>query len=191
MMAAKLSLALLQLQLGVRRRGPVALLAAVLMLAAIAAWAWYLPQAKVQRAATAARAAAPVPGPAPAALTALAPPPTNEHNLAQFYEALGERRYAEQQLKTLFSLASKNGLSLSAGQYKEAYDRNARMHTYQLSLPVKGSYRAIWQFSLGALAEIPFASLDEVSFRREQIADPVADAHVRLTLYLKDGGPQP
>jgi hypothetical protein len=112
-----------------------------------------------------------------------APPPDN---LDAFYAALGPRRYAEQQVRTLFALAAKNGLSLSQGEYKTAYDRNARLSTYQVNLPVKGGYGAIWQFALGALRAIPFASLDDISFRREAIGDPAVEARLRLTLYLKD-----
>jgi hypothetical protein len=103
-----------------------------------------------------------------------------------FYDTLGERRYAEQQVKTLFALAAKNGLALSQGEYRTAYDRNARLTTYQINLPVKGSYGAIWKFALGALLAIPFASLDDIGFRRDSIGDPNVEARLRLTLYLKD-----
>jgi hypothetical protein len=106
--------------------------------------------------------------------------------LGAFYETLGPRRYAEQQVKTLFALAAKNGLSLSQGEYKSAYDRNARLTTYQVNLPVKGSYGAIWTFALGTLRTIPFASLDDIGFRRDSIGDPTVEARLRLTLYLKD-----
>jgi hypothetical protein len=107
-------------------------------------------------------------------------------NLDAFYAALGPRRYAEQQVRTLFALAAKNGLLLSQGEYKTGYDRNARVTTYQVNLPVKGGYGAIWQFAMGALREIPFASLDDISFRRDGIQDPTVEARLRLTLYLKD-----
>jgi hypothetical protein len=106
--------------------------------------------------------------------------------LDAFYAALGPRRYAEQQVRTLFALAAKNGLSLSQGEYKTAYDRNARLTTYQVNLPVKGSYGAIWKFALGTLRTIPFASLDDIGFRRDSIGDPSVEARLRLTLYLKD-----
>ena len=33
---------------------------------------------------------------------------------------------------------------------------------------------------------MPFAALDEVSFRRDAIADVNVEAHVHFTLYLKD-----
>jgi hypothetical protein len=104
---------------------------------------------------------------------------------------LGERRDAEQQLKTIFGIAAKSGVVLSSGQYRAAYDSNGRFHTYQLSLPVKGSYRAVWQFCLQTLAALPFAALDEISVRRESIGDANVTARVRFTLYLKEGAGKP
>jgi hypothetical protein len=109
-------------------------------------------------------------------------------NLAAFHAALGERRYAEQQVDTLFALAARTGLVLRQGEYKAGYDRNARVHTYQVNLPVSGSYPAIWQFALLALRAIPFASLDDISFRRDGIGDAKVEARLRLTLYLAERG---
>jgi hypothetical protein len=123
---------------------------------------------------------------APAAASPSPPAAQSVDPLEAFYAALGPRRYAEQQVRTLFTLAAKNGLSLSQGEYKTGYDRNARVTTYQVNLPVKGSYAAIWQFAMGALRAIPFASLDDISFRRDTIGDPAVEARLRLTLYLKD-----
>jgi hypothetical protein len=115
-----------------------------------------------------------------------APTPAADPHLALFYDALGEQRYAEQQVATLFALAAKSGLSLNRGEYKFGYDQAGRMHTYQVTLPVKGAYRAIWEFCLQALAAIPFAALDEISFKRESIGDAILEARLRLTFYLKD-----
>ena len=179
---------LLQWKLALARRGPVAGFAMLLCVAGIAAWLWYLPQA--QRA-VAARTLALAPAKTPAPVAALAAAPGPEQNLAQFYATLGDKRDVEQQLKTMFGLAAKSGLSLTAGQYHAAADQHGRFHTYQVSLPVKGSYRALWQFCLQVLANVPFASLDEISVRRETIGEPLLEARVRFTLYLKDGGARP
>ena len=122
----------------------------------------------------------------PARVVTSAPVLANQ-NLLAFYAALGEQRYAEQQVKTLFALAAKSGLSLSQGEYKSAPVAAARLHTYQITLPVKGSYKAIWQFSLAALRAMPFAALDDISFKRETIGDANVEARLRLTLYLADG----
>lgn len=179
----------LQLRLWLGACSPITLLACILLLAMGSLTLWLLPQRALQadqhRAAlrqAAAPASVAVPGTAPSA----------NDNLALFYGALGEKRYAEQQVKTLFGLAAKSGLTLSQGEYKTGYDRNARLHTYQVTLPVRGSYAEIWKFSLLALRTIPFASLDELSFKRETINDAQLEARLRLTLYLADqpGGPR-
>ena len=97
-----------------------------------------------------------------------------------------QQRHVEQQVKLLFDLAAKNGLQLAQGEYKSGYDKASRVATYQVTLPLKGSYAAVWQFALQALRAMPFASLDELSFRREQIADTQLEARLRLTFYLAD-----
>jgi len=89
----------------------------------------------------------------------------------------------------LFALASNSGLVLSQGEYKGTLDRDGRFHTYQIYLPVKGGYGAIWQFAVLALRAIPFASLDEISFRRDTIGESTVEAHLRITLYLTDQAP--
>jgi hypothetical protein len=109
-----------------------------------------------------------------------------EENLTEFYGNLGSRRHAEQQVKTLFWLAGKNGLTLTQGQYKSAFDKRGEFYTYQIMLPVNGPYPALWQFATQVLATIPFASLDEISFKRESIADNRVNANIRFTLYLTD-----
>lgn len=174
---------LLRARLFLMARGPVLCAAGVLLVAGAAALAWIVPQRTLaaQQQRVALRLAT-----QPQALTVKAAPATSSENLALFYGALGEKRYAEQQVRTLFDLAAKAGLTLKQGEYKAGYDRNARLHTYQVTLPVKGSYNDVSTFSLLALRTIPFASLDELSFKRENIGEPQLEARVRLTLFLAD-----
>lgn len=185
-MTARLwSASLLRLRLALAAFGPVASAAALLCVVAVLALAWLLPERALQgerRAVALGLAAMPAP-------SVVAPPASANANLARFYDTLGERRYVEQQVKTLFALAAKTGLVLSQGEYKSAYERNGRFHTYQVSLPVKGSYAAVWKFGMLALRAIPFAALDEISFRRDTIGDPAVEARLRLTFYLADQPP--
>ncbi|QGZ41811.1 hypothetical protein IP92_00808 [Pseudoduganella flava] len=162
------------------RAGAAACVAVALLLAGVATWAWLLPQ----RAALQQELARPLP--APSTLVQAPPPPTANENLSLFYATLGEKRHAEQQVKTLFDLAAKAGLTLAHGEYKFGYDKASRVTTYQIALPVKGTYNNIWQFALQVLADVPFAALDEVSFRRDTIAEANVEARLRFTLYLKD-----
>ncbi|PKB24246.1 hypothetical protein [Janthinobacterium sp. 64] len=181
MMAIDLAMLRLRAQLLLRRLGAPACLAAALLALGVAAWVW----AWQQRAVAAQLEARTMPVPALAVLAA-APPATASDNLARFYAVLGQQRHAEQQVKQLFDLAAKNGLLLAQGEYKSGYDKASRVATWQVTLPLKGSYAAVWQFALQALRAMPFASLDELSFRREQIADTELEARLRLTFYLND-----
>ena len=175
---------LLRLRFALADVNPLRGIAALLCVAGAVALAWLLPQQeRLARAHQAALARAAVPPP-----VEVSAPVVANQNLAAFYGALGERRYAEQQVRTLFALAGKSGLSLSQGEYQSTRDERAALTTYQITLPVKGSYRAIWQFGLAALRAMPFASLDEISFKREAINDANVEARLRFTLYLGEGG---
>jgi len=168
---------LLRLRLAAMRAGAAGCAAMALLAVGIAALAWAM---KAQGEAT-----APLP-PAPPMLVQAAPPPTANENLAHFYATLGEKRYAEQQVKQLFDIAAKTGLVLEQGDYKFSVDKASRVAAYQVTLPVRGPYQNIWQFSLQALSAMPFAALEDVAFRRETITEPVVEARLRFTLYLKE-----
>jgi hypothetical protein len=189
-MKTTLTSPLLRLRLMLLRANPLVLAAGILVvvMAGSLAWTlnavWAIERAQEARAAQAKQKAQVVTAPEPAAVPA---PVQAPDNLAAFYGALGARGSAEQQVKTLFGLATKSGLVLRQGEYKPGYDRNAKVYTYQVTLPVKGSYAAIWQFAMAALRTIPFASLDEITFHRDAIGDATVDARLKLTLYLRDG----
>ncbi|MET0267780.1 MAG: hypothetical protein ABW202_19470 [Duganella sp.] len=175
----------LRARLALARLGLPACLALALCLAGAAAWAWLLPQ----RAAQAQRLAQPLPSPATLVAAAAPTPPSANQNLADFYAVLGERRHAEQQVRVLFDLAAKSGLALNLGEYKASYDKASRVEAYQITLPVKGPYPALWQFAIQVLRDMPNAALDDISLRRDSIGDPQVEARLRYTLYLQDGAP--
>lgn len=176
---------LLRLRLWARARGALSCVALALVVLGLVALAWLLQL----RAADAARRVAALNAaatPAPARVVGAPAVAIADVNLAQFEAVLGERRYVEQQLGTLFALAGKHGLVLSQGEYKAASERHGGFATYQVNLPVKGSYGAIWQFSMAALRAIPFAALDDISFKRDSIGQGGVEARLRLTMYLQE-----
>ncbi|MFC0250874.1 hypothetical protein [Massilia consociata] len=181
----------LRIRIALGRMNPV-IAGGVLLLAASAGTVAWLAHARIQleQDYEAARREAARPAPPPQAVQA--PPPSADQNLALFYDSLGQRRTVDRQLKDLFALAQKHGLVLRQGEYRSSHDRAARFYTYQLNLPVKGRYEAIWQFAFDALQAVPHASLDDVSFRRDAIGDEHVEARLRMTLYLSaaTGAPQ-
>jgi hypothetical protein len=178
----------LRLRVALATWSPVAVGAALLCVLGAAALAWVLPAREALEAERlrARRAAALAP---PVLASNLAPVALESgagENLALFRAALGRQRDVEPALKTLFGIAAKSGLVLRQGEYKRGVDRNAKLHTYQINLPVKGSYAQVWQFALQALRALPYASLDDVSFKRDHIGETGLEARLRLTLYLAD-----
>jgi hypothetical protein len=124
--------------------------------------------------------------PVPAVGAASVRESADEQNLRNFYAALGNRQETEQALKTLFDLAQQADLSLDQADYQWRFDKQSGTYRYQILLPVKGAYGAIRRFCERALLALPFASLDEWSFKREAIGDDALDVSLRFTFYLKD-----
>lgn len=182
---------MLQFRLALARAGAPRLLAAALCAGGAAAWLWAIPQQKLGAAAQQAqleqRKLALTQAPAAPAAAPLSPA---QANLAAFYAALGKRQGATEQLAKLFLLARESGLVLEKGEYKGAYSALGRSYSYQALLPVKGSYAAIQRFCQKLLLAIPFASLDEISFRRDAVAAGALQAKLRITLHLADAAPE-
>lgn len=179
----------LQARLRLTRLGWSNVLAGLLASVGAVAWLWGIPRLEQQTAArqTALLAAQKTLASAPPVPTAPVMP-VAEQRLQQFYDVLGESRFAEQQVKTLFALAAKNDLALNQAEYKFAANKNGLFHTYAISLPVKGQYAAIRPFCEQVLLAIPFASLDEIDFKRDAVGNPNLDAKLRFTLHLDNVG---
>jgi len=175
----------LRMRVAVTRMNPVLAVATLLLLACVASLAWLgAARMRVAEDYEAARLAAARPAPPPAPPAA----PGADQNLAHFYGALGQRQGVERQLKEVFALAGRHGLVLRQGEYRSSQDRAGGFTTYQLNLPVQGRYGAIWAFAFDALRALPHASLDDVSFRRDDIKEDHVEARLRLTLYLSGAG---
>ena len=182
--AMTLTMAWLRLRLALRAVNPAALAALLLCAVGLGTLALVVParQALEQEGLQARRAARkPPPSMAPLEVGGGA-----AANLALFRTALGRQADVEADLSTLFGIAAKSGLVLRQGEYKRGVERNARLYTYQVDLPVKGSYGQVWRFALQALRAIPYAALDDIAFKRDSIGESAVEARLRLTLFLAD-----
>lgn len=108
----------------------------------------------------------------------------NLERLNAFYELLGEKKHVEQQVKTILYLANEAGISLKAGEYQLTENNAGKFYTYKVQLPVKGSYLQIRKFAEQVLLTIPFASLDEISFKREVINGTAIESKMVFTIYV-------
>jgi hypothetical protein len=177
---------LLQLRLSIERFGYDNIGALLLCAIGILGWQWGVPYWRARndmqhRELVAARQTLRT------ARTSVPPPvhSVDEERIAQFYGSLGENGYAEQQIKTLFAIAAKAGLALNQADYRPGTNAAGRYQTYQIVLPVRGPYRAIREFCEQTLLAIPFASLDQIDFRRDTIGSTTLETRLRFTLYLR------
>lgn len=128
---------------------------------------------------------------AAAAAAPLVPDRTEESRRAwrRFQQVLGDPRYGEQQVATLFAIARGLKLQLPQGQYRLTCDEGAPFCRMRMQLPLHGSDLVIRRFIEEVLRVIPFAALEEVSFRREGIGDAEVDAQLAFTLYMEPAPP--
>lgn len=109
------------------------------------------------------------------------PPPSN---LGSFQPTLGDIHQADQALKAIFAEADRQLLVLDEAEYRLAYDKAGGFYAYSVRLPVKGGYLALRIFCEQVLLTLPYASLDEISFKRRAAGETDLDARLHFTLYL-------
>ncbi|WP_319783492.1 GspMb/PilO family protein [Oceanisphaera sp. IT1-181] len=101
-----------------------------------------------------------------------------------FYQTLPAQLDATAAIDRIYALANKERIALSRGEYALGVDPKTQLARYQIVLPVSGSYPQLRRFLHGLLAELPAVVLEEVDFRRKQIADTQLEGRIRMTLYL-------
>lgn len=174
---------LLQLRLALVRLGVGALLGGALLFAAAVLWLVLLPglAVRIDARAQAVQQARSAPPPKPV----VSAPALASARLTAFYAALGDGAHTEQVVVHLFDAASDAGVTLDKAEYKPAHDAAGRFDTYTVVLPVKGDYASLRHFSERVLSSVPYASLDDMRFKRNSASDPAVEASLRFTAYLR------
>ncbi len=107
-----------------------------------------------------------------------------ESDLTSFYKSLPSERNAIQQMRKIYQIADKQSLRLSQGEYKFTREKDAHLGSYQITLPVKGSYIQIKKFIAKTMNAMPTLALDGVTFKRETIRGTEVEAKIQFTLFL-------
>jgi hypothetical protein len=113
--------------------------------------------------------------------------PQIEQRLDAFRAVLCEHSDMHRLVSMVFSQAEQHGITLAQAQYRLDLDTAGGFHTYQLTLPVQGSYPRLRRFVDATLYEARCAALDEVAFKRDGIGAPSTEAKLRFVLYLRGG----
>lgn len=105
----------------------------------------------------------------------------------EFYRNFPSRQSTPDLLQKVYAAAARHGIQLSQGEYRLSPDKTGRLVGYQVNLPVKGKYAQLRKFAVQVLSDVPAASLDELTFKRDTVASADVDAKMRLTIYMKAG----
>jgi len=80
----------------------------------------------------------------------------------------------------------RDGSPIDQGEYKWELEKDSRTYRYQFSCRSRDPTAFSGSSARRPLLALPFASLDELSFKRESIGDDTNRQHLRFTFYLKD-----
>lgn len=117
----------------------------------------------------------------------LATPPTPASDLERFNAFFPPAHEAPKWIATVYAAARGEKLVLERGDYKGLRDVGVPLVRYQITLPVKGTYPQIRRFVAEILEEIPSASIDDISIKRDKIGSEAVDARIKISLYMRDG----
>jgi hypothetical protein len=105
--------------------------------------------------------------------------------LSDFYQHFPPGQSTPDWLRKIYIAAANQTIQLNQGDYRLVPDKTGKLAGYQINLPVQGSYAQVRKFIVQVLNDVPTASLDELTFRREAIGNAEVEAKIRLTLYLR------
>lgn len=108
---------------------------------------------------------------------------TSEHHYQAFREVLAEESQVLATIQAVLDLAASHQLLSTRADYQRGRDLQAQVDTLQMTVPVSGRYADIRRWIEEILATQPFVSVDELSFKREEIARNEIEATVRLRIW--------
>ena len=115
----------------------------------------------------------------------LSPAAARDAELSSFYSFFPKSQSSPLWLGKIYGAAKQTGIRLTSGEYEFQRTTGSRLGRYRISLPAHGSYEQVRDFIAAVLRDVPAASLDDISLRREAIESPDLEARLRLTLFME------
>lgn len=97
------------------------------------------------------------------------------------YRFLAREEAPTDALARLHGIGIGSGVRLQSATYRT--QKEGRVERLEIALPLAGSYAQIRDFAARALAEIPAASLDQLTLKRESRTSAELQAELRLTIH--------
>lgn len=107
-----------------------------------------------------------------------------QKELGMFMDSLPDEQDVTDILASIYAVAEASGVGLKQAEYHPD-SHNKLGVEYGLVFPVQGEYGQIRYFVARVLADHPAIALDQISFQRDKITDPILKAEIRFTLFLR------
>lgn len=105
--------------------------------------------------------------------------------LQKFYAFLPATQHIPDAIASIRAAASHQGVALPEGTLKLVIEKDNPIGRYEMTFPVKAEYHQTRDFVREVLRTIPSVALEDLSFRRDHVNDPVLDTRVQFALYLR------
>lgn len=87
-------------------------------------------------------------------------------------------------IKTIFKAAKKQNITINEVAYKDEQRLGESLVRYSMSFSIAASYPETKMFVTNALAALPYLSLEQLTFERDDLGSNNVMSHIRFTLYL-------
>jgi hypothetical protein len=111
-------------------------------------------------------------------------PLSTEQSLTHIYSALPRLQQLDAILASIVAIGGRQGLAVSAGEFKLVSDNASPIVRYQIVFPLQGSYRAMREFVREAMRASPSLALEQITFRRDNASSAQIESRVQMALYL-------
>jgi hypothetical protein len=101
----------------------------------------------------------------------------------RFLEVLAEESQVLASIQAVLDLVASHQLLSTRAEYQRGRDLQAQADTLQMIVPVRGRYADIRRWIEEILATQPFVAVDELGFKRDEIARNEVEARVRLSIW--------
>ena len=115
---------------------------------------------------------------------------TKREALYRFYSLFPPAEALTGEVERLHRLALRAGLDLAQGEYR-LERRSAGLWAYRATLPVRGTYPALREFTAAVITDMPIASIETLRFERKAAAQTELEAQLRITLHVRPAGEAP
>lgn len=112
-------------------------------------------------------------------------PASNADKLPQFLASLPSVANRASATKTLMDIAASENLLLDEVSYKTDIKPNDPINHYHVEFSLYASYPEIQHFLSALLNQMPFVSLESLTFSRESVQDSIVEARIHLIFHFR------